>query len=177
MQNQAKEVDELKKKMGQVAEFMGQFREQGKLPSSTIVNPRERFEAANAITLRSGKKVGTSPKTSKSSQVEDEKLQQEDETLDKATTRVEQPLPLPPKPSMPSKTTKVSPNPVTSNVISPNVPFPHRFMQTRNEEEQKDILETFRKVHINITLLDAIKQIPKYAKFFKKLCTTRKQIQ
>ena len=57
MQNQAKEVDELKKQMGQMAEFMGQFREQGKLPSSTTVNPKEKFESANGITLRSGKKV------------------------------------------------------------------------------------------------------------------------
>ena len=161
MQNQAKEVDELKKQMGQVAEFMGHFREQGKLPSSTIVNPRGKFETANAITLRSGKEVGTNPKMSKSSQVEDEKLQQEDEILDKAMTRVEQPLSQPPKPSMPSKTTKVSPNLVTSNVIPPNVPFPRRFMQTRNEEEEKDIMEKFRKVHVNIPLLDAVKQIPK----------------
>ncbi|CAN6560202.1 unnamed protein product [Malus baccata var. baccata] len=30
-----------------------------------------------------------------------------------------------------------------------------------NEEEEKDVLETFRKVHVNIPLLDAIKQIPK----------------
>ncbi|KAM1645453.1 hypothetical protein COP1_006941 [Malus domestica] len=47
-------------------------------------------------------------------------------------------------------------------------------MQAKNEEEEEDVLETFRKVHVNIPLLDAIKQIPKYAKFFKKLCTTRK---
>ncbi|XP_070660539.1 uncharacterized protein [Malus domestica] len=156
---------------------VNEFREQGKLPSSTIVNPKERIETANAITLRSGKKVGPSPKMSKSSQEEDEKLQQEDETLDKPTTRVEQPLPQPPKPSMSSKTTKVSPYPVTSNVFPPNVPFPSRFMQTRNEEDEKGILETFRKVHVNILLLDAIKQILKYAKFFKKLCTTRKGIR
>ncbi|KAM2739061.1 hypothetical protein EV2_033217 [Malus domestica] len=49
-------------------------------------------------------------------------------------------------------------------------------MQAKNEEDEKDILEMIRKVHVNIPLLDAIKQIPKYAKFFKKLCTTRKQI-
>ncbi|CAN6554946.1 unnamed protein product [Malus baccata var. baccata] len=52
-----------------------------------------------------------------------------------------------------------------------------RFLQAKNEEEEKDVLETFRKVHVNIPLLDAIKQIPKYAKFFKKLCTTRKRVQ
>ncbi|KAM2208464.1 hypothetical protein ACFXTI_024457 [Malus domestica] len=49
-------------------------------------------------------------------------------------------------------------------------------MQTQKEESDKDILEIFRKVQVNIPLSDAIKQIPKYAKFFKKLCTTRKQI-
>ena len=68
MQNQAEEVDELKKQMGQVAEFMGQFRDQGKLPSLTIVNPRGGFEFAKAIALRSGKEVGTNPRPSKSIQ-------------------------------------------------------------------------------------------------------------
>ena len=89
MQNQAKEVDELKKQMGQMAEFMGQFRDQGKLPSLTIVNPRGGFETANAITLRSGKEVGTNPQPPKSSKKEDEKLLLEEEEVDKATTRVE----------------------------------------------------------------------------------------
>ncbi|KAM2747048.1 hypothetical protein PS2_022571 [Malus domestica] len=49
-------------------------------------------------------------------------------------------------------------------------------MQSKNEEAEKDILETFRKVQVNIPLLDAIKQVPRYAKFFKELCTTRKRI-
>ncbi|XP_068323189.1 uncharacterized protein, partial [Pyrus communis] len=58
---------------------------------------------------------------------------------------------------------------------SPNVPFPRRFMQEKKEESEKDILETFRKVQVNIPLLDAIKQIPKYAKFLKDLCNTRRR--
>ncbi|KAM2661531.1 hypothetical protein EV2_023828 [Malus domestica] len=40
MQTRDKNVDELEKQVGQIAEFMGQFREQGKLPSSTVVNPK-----------------------------------------------------------------------------------------------------------------------------------------
>ncbi|CAN6685913.1 unnamed protein product [Malus baccata var. baccata] len=129
MQNRDKRMDELEKQVGQVAEFMGQFREQGKLPSLTVVNPRGGVETAKAITLRSGKEVGTEPQPSKSTPKEDEKFQIEE------------------------------------------------FLQAKNEEEEKDVLETFRKVHVNIPLLDAIKQIPKYAKFLKKLCTTRKRIQ
>ncbi|XP_050142182.1 uncharacterized protein LOC126618130, partial [Malus sylvestris] len=54
--------------------------------------------------------------------------------------------------------------------------FPSRFMQTKKEEAEKDILETFRKVQVNIPLLDAIKQVPRYAKFLKELCTTRKRM-
>jgi len=34
------------------------------------------------------------------------------------------------------------------------------------------IIKTFRKVEINISLLDAIKQLP-YVKFLKELCTTK----
>ncbi|CAN6567599.1 unnamed protein product [Malus baccata var. baccata] len=105
-QIQDKRVDNLEKQIGQIAEFMGQIREQGRLPSSTIVNPKGGFETAKAITLRSG-----------------------------------------------------------------------RFLQSKKEEEEKDVLETFRKVQVNIPLLDAIKQIPKYAKCLKKLCTTRKRFR
>ncbi len=38
-------------------------------------------------------------------------------------------------------------------------------------------METYRKVEVNIPLLDAIKQIPKYAKFLKELCTTRRKLR
>ncbi len=43
-QIQDKRVDNLEKQMGQIAEFMGQIREQGRLPSSTVVNPKGGFE-------------------------------------------------------------------------------------------------------------------------------------
>ncbi|KAM1298140.1 hypothetical protein EV1_024616 [Malus domestica] len=49
-------------------------------------------------------------------------------------------------------------------------------MQSKKDKAEKDILETFRKVEVNIPLLDAIKQVPRYAKFLKELCTTRKRI-
>ncbi|KAF1866056.1 hypothetical protein Lal_00013492 [Lupinus albus] len=39
------------------------------------------------------------------------------------------------------------------------------------EEIDKEILDTFRKVKVNIPLFDAIKQIPRYAMFLKELCT------
>ncbi|CAN6707376.1 unnamed protein product [Malus baccata var. baccata] len=138
MQNQNKRVDHLEKQIGQIADFVGKFRDQGQLPSSAIPNPKGGFESAKAILLRSGKEVGAGPK--------------------------------------PSTSGKNVSNSVPTNVFPSNVPFPSRFMQTKKEEAEKDILETFRKVQVNIPLLDAIKQVPRYAKFLKELCTTRKRI-
>ncbi|CAN6711700.1 unnamed protein product [Malus baccata var. baccata] len=176
-QIQDKRVDNLEKQMGQIAEFMGQIREQGRLPSSTVMNPKGGFETAKAIMLRSGKQVGTDSNTSKSSQDEEDKLLQEEAQGAKPTAKDDQTLPNSSSPPKPSQTTKVSPNSTFSSSIPLNVPFPGRFRQSKKEEAEKDILETFRKVQVNIPLLDAIKQIPKYAKFLKKLCTTRKRIR
>ncbi|CAN6579375.1 unnamed protein product [Malus baccata var. baccata] len=175
-QNQDKRVDHLEKQIGQIAEFVGQFRDQGRLPSSTIANPKGGFETAKAITLRSGKQVGTEPQASKSSQKEDEKLLFEEEPQTSPTARMEQPLPQPSCISNPYNSAKVSSNPNSSSSIPLNVPFPSRLRQSKKEENEKDILETFRKVQVNIPLLDAIKQVPRYAKFFKELCTTRRRI-
>ena len=55
------------------------------------------------------------------------------------------------------------------------IPFPHRFMSSKKEQDEKDVLETFRKVQVNIPLLDAIKQIPRYAKFLKELCPNKRK--
>ncbi|KAM2604976.1 hypothetical protein TB2_033831 [Malus domestica] len=100
-----------------------QFREEGKLPSSTIVNSMEGFESAKASTLRNGKEPPNAPKPSNSGKG--------DSIL------------------------------IHSNPIPPNAHFPRRFMQSKKEENEKDILETFRKVQVNIPLLDAIKQVPR----------------
>ncbi|CAN6687761.1 unnamed protein product [Malus baccata var. baccata] len=178
MQNQDKRVDQLEKQIGQIAEFVGKFRDPGQLPSSTIPNPKGGFESAKAITLRSGKEVGAGS-SSKTGHNEDELMQMEEEESKQPTTKVVPPLPqVPNVPNLPNSAHKgknVS-NSVHTNVFPSNVPFPSRFMQTKKEEAEKDILETFRKVQVNIPLLDAIKQVPRYAKFLKELCTTRKRM-
>ncbi|KAM1787839.1 hypothetical protein ACFX11_038202 [Malus domestica] len=161
--------------MGQMAEFMGQFsREQGKLPSSTNVNPKGGFESAKDIMLRSGKKVGSESDTPKSAQKEDEKLQNEEGSTSTPTERVNQPLPQAPIIPKSAKQGKLSSNSLNTNLT--HVPFTRRFMQSKKDESEKDILETFRKVQVNIPLLEAIKQVPKYAKFLKELCTTKRRI-
>ncbi|KAM1814431.1 hypothetical protein ACFX11_028099 [Malus domestica] len=177
-ENQNKRVDQLEKQMGQIAEVVGQIRDQGKLPSSTIPNPKGGFESAKAITLRSGKEVGAGS-SSKTGHKEDEMLQMEEEESNQPTAKVEITLPQvsdAPKLSNLSNKGKNVSNSVSTNVVPSNALFLSRFVQTKKEEAEKDILETLRKVQVNIPLLDAIKQVPRYAKFLKELCTTRKRI-
>ncbi|CAN6576790.1 unnamed protein product [Malus baccata var. baccata] len=179
MQNQDKRVDQLEKQIGQIAEFVGKFQDPGQLPSSTIQNPKGGFESAKAILLRSGKEIGAGSTPSQTSPKSDVNVLIEDEESSMPTAKVVPPLPQVPKaPNLSNSANKgknVS-NSVHTNVFPSNVPFPSRFMQTKKEEAEKDILETFRKVQVNIPLLDAIKQVPRYAKFLKEFCTTRKRM-
>ncbi|KAM1470422.1 hypothetical protein ACFXTO_041475 [Malus domestica] len=174
MQNQDKRVDQIEKQIGQIAEFVGQFREQGKLPSLTVVNLKGGFESAKAIMLRSGKEVGSESDTPKSAQKEDEKLQNEEENTSTPTERVNQPLPQALIIPKSAKQGKLSSNSLNTNLT--HVAFPRRFMQLKKDESEKDILKTFWKVQVNIPLLEAIKQVPKYAKFLKELCTTKRRM-
>ncbi|CAN6554997.1 unnamed protein product [Malus baccata var. baccata] len=178
LENQNKRVDQLEKQMGQIAEVVGQIRDQGRLPSSTIPNPKGGFESAKAITLRSGKEVGAGS-SSKTGHNEDEILQMEEKESRPPTTKVVPSLPqvsnAPKLSNLFDKGKNVS-NSVSTNVVPSNAPFPSRFVQTKKEEAENDILETLRKVQVNIPLLDAIKQVLRYAKFLKELCTTRKRM-
>ncbi len=54
--------------------------------------------------------------------------------------REEQPLLQSPKAPAQPNSGKVVPNSTHSNPIPPNVPFPRRFMQSKKEENEKDIL-------------------------------------
>ncbi|XP_061355838.1 uncharacterized protein LOC133300333 [Gastrolobium bilobum] len=67
----------------------------------------------------------------------------------------------------------------TSDVHIP-LPFPQRATQSKKQSAKardKEILDTFRKVEVNIPLLDAIQQIPRYAKFLKELCTNKRRLK
>jgi hypothetical protein len=56
-------------------------------------------------------------------------------------------------------------------------PFPQRLVKPKKEKQLLDVFETLKKVEINIPLLDAIKQIPSYAKFLKDCCTNKRKFQ
>ncbi|XP_076935554.1 uncharacterized protein LOC143602260 [Bidens hawaiensis] len=75
------------------------------------------------------------------------------------------------------KKTEVS-KPLKNEVkFYPPPPFPERLRGTRKEREEQEIMETFQKIEVNIPLLESIKQVPRYAKFLKQLCTSKKKLK
>lgn len=44
-------------------------------------------------------------------------------------------------------------------------------------DKEREILGVFRKVALNIPLLDVIKLVPKYAKLLKDLCTHKRRMK
>ncbi|XP_052622830.1 uncharacterized protein LOC128128071 [Lactuca sativa] len=121
----------------------------------------------SAITLRSGKTLGESQPKRVSREDKDEEI-------------IVEPLKVVVPPKEPVVPNVDQPDPskkrIKPYVIPP--PFPSRLASSKKqEEEEKEFLETFRKVQLNISLLDAIKQIPCYAKFLKDLCTNKRKFK
>ncbi|CAM8940518.1 unnamed protein product [Rhodiola kirilowii] len=59
--------------------------------------------------------------------------------------------------------------------ISTSLPFLVLARVPKQHVMDEDVFELFSKVEINIPLLEAIKQIPRYAKFLKEICTNRRR--
>jgi hypothetical protein len=51
----------------------------------------------------------------------------------------------------------------------PRAPFPQRLGKPKHDLMNSEIYELFKQVKVNIPLLDAIQQVPSYAKFLKDL--------
>ncbi|WP_222196275.1 hypothetical protein, partial [Modestobacter italicus] len=165
-------ISKIETQLGQLAASLSR-REEGKLPSQVVGNPKGTYmaegstsqdpqcnEDVQAVTvLRSGKivdnKVGEKEKEKnekKKAQVSEEEKEKEkdsDATRNKLPTALD--------------------DPVASYV--PKAPFPSALIApgktTKKGASMSDMLEVFKSVHINLPLLDAIKQIPSYAKFLK----------
>ncbi|CAN6678310.1 unnamed protein product [Malus baccata var. baccata] len=157
-----------------ISKFDGQQHQPGRLPSQTVVNPNAK--QMNIVTLRSGKEVfkqsrmqkRTRKDTNEQGELQTKNLEQDETSTE--TKKSSKATKLNTKDS--DKVSKEVQNSFNSCVP---VPFPRRFMKSKKEQTDKAILDTFRKVQVNLPLLDAIKQVPKYAKFLKELCTNKRR--
>jgi hypothetical protein len=57
----------------------------------------------------------------------------------------------------------------------PKAPYPDILLESKKGGKFEDILEVFKQVQINIPFLDAIQQVPSYAKFLKDLIKVKRK--
>jgi len=129
---------------------------QNRLPSQPYPNPKENV---SAITLRSGKEL-KEPRKSRDLEPE---LEVKGAELELDTDSHQTTKEIGEKKREPYKSIP---------------PFPSRFQSPTSKvnEANQEIFETLKKVEINIPLHDAMKQVPRYAKFLKELCATKRKL-
>jgi hypothetical protein len=159
-----------KLQMGQMANTHN-MREEGKLPSQPVANPKGHYMAEPSIsnhqqmlaitTLRSGRMVDNHVQEKVDKQTEIPQNLQKD-TGKQVNTEASSPS---------------APNPEL--LYEPRVPFPERLKEPSHFWKQgkkiQDMMGVFKQVKVNIPLLDAIKQVPAYAKFLEDLCTQKRK--
>ncbi|KAL4315479.1 hypothetical protein AHAS_Ahas15G0189200 [Arachis hypogaea] len=57
------------------------------------------------------------------------------------------------------------------------LPYPQRFKGENKEKQYSKFLEILKTLHINIPFIEALEQMPLYAKFMKELLTKKKSLK
>ncbi|KAE8661092.1 DNA-directed RNA polymerase V subunit 5C-like [Hibiscus syriacus] len=124
-----------------------QERQQGRLPSDTEVTKGPGKEHCNVLTLRSGTQINRQDKEEDFAKV-------------------------------PDYDAKVKENFIpAAKEARPPPPFPQRLKKHNNEVQFKKFVDILDQLHINIPLLEAVEQMPMYAKFMKDICTKKRKVE
>ncbi|KAG9458320.1 hypothetical protein H6P81_002828 [Aristolochia fimbriata] len=138
-------------------------RPRGALPSNSEVNPKDQVKA---ITLRSGKTL-EEHQPQEQPTMEAEKTQKGEEEKEKEKVS---------PPVSPRRKKDKDALPITDIDIR-HLPYPSRAKFDILESSFAIFLETFKKLQINIPLLEALRQIPLYGKFLKEVLSEKRKIE
>ncbi|XP_050909358.1 uncharacterized protein LOC127123153 [Lathyrus oleraceus] len=163
LKNTGASIKNLEIQMSQIAQQLAGSQQQGVLPSSTITNPRENNHV-NAVTTRNGKSKEV---PEKSSEEEDLLLEvdleiKENEVANEEVISDERVV----------KDKVIDPKPAFK------LPYPTRNKKKgQHEKNFEKFLEMFKKLELNIPFLEALEQMPTYAKFMKDIISKKRTIE
>ncbi|KAL0412296.1 UNVERIFIED_CONTAM: hypothetical protein Slati_3819300 [Sesamum latifolium] len=145
-QNQDASIRNLEVQIGQLVSIVSGRRE-GQLPNDTKKNSRKQV---NAIFVRNERPIRDEPLKE---QVEEAQAKKEEESQEE---------------------TKGSPLKLNLDAIPPYIPYPKRILKANLDKNFRNFLEIFKKIHVNIPLIDALLQMPSSAKFLKEVLSNKK---
>lgn len=136
----------------------------GQLPGQTEPNPKGHI---NAISLRSGKELQEpTRRVTEHDNTAKEVIELSEEVQEKTGLEDEA-----------KKPEKEEPTVIPIKPYKPPVPFPQRLAQAKLEKKYGKFLDILKKLHINIPFLDAISEMPSYAKFLKDMLSNKRKIE
>ncbi|XP_050229333.1 uncharacterized protein LOC126678479 [Mercurialis annua] len=151
-------IHKLELQLGQLARTVAE-REQGKLPSNTENNPKE---GVMAISLRSGTQVETGSKGKKVIEIVDDGDDKEESEHDaKQGNNLDK---------------EVVAAPSVKPYVPP-IPYPQRLKKKTTDNNFQHFLNAFKKIELNIPILQALAKMPSYAKFLKELVSNKSKLE
>ncbi|KAK8593454.1 hypothetical protein V6N12_045535 [Hibiscus sabdariffa] len=172
LQNHDATLKSLETQVGQISHILNS-RPIGGFPSDTEVAKGATHEQCKAITTRSGKilksnqggmAANPSPATDTPAEAEEPAKVSEDLSNPHTTTG---------ESSAESSHTHTG-KPEESR---PPPPFPQRLKKQKQDYQFKKFFDILKQVHINLPLVEALQQMPNYAKFLKDMVTRKKHIE
>ena len=167
--NTSASLKNLETQVGQLALNM-QTQNKGIFPSDTQKNPKD----CMAVQLRSGKEVSNSSGKERKERTEEEQeetgKEEKKNMLEKITEARKQAQTEYPDRSCEHKQKE------KAQAYTPTVPFPQRLQKARREEQFSKFSDIFKKIEINIPFVEAINQMPNYAKFMKEILSKKRKI-
>ncbi|XP_058746038.1 uncharacterized protein LOC131618899 [Vicia villosa] len=179
-------IKNLENQVGQLAKQLSEQQPGASFSANTQTNPKEHCKA---IVTRSGKEVNSG--VNEEVIVEDEEeiiVEDEEEEVtvenegEKSEEKIEEELvekERKEKEEREKKDKKVKRNKKINENVSTiplqHLPYPH--VQSRKEDARRyaRFMDVFKQLHINIPFSKALEQMPKYAKFMKKMLTKKKK--
>ncbi|KAK8684709.1 hypothetical protein V6N13_040725 [Hibiscus sabdariffa] len=180
LQSHSSSLRALEGQVGQIASAL-QERQQGCLPSDTEVTKVHNKEHCSALTLRSGTQINVQDKFGGKNEGDsnpitkkaEEELQEEALVeKDKCEGSTSEPAEVANK----NATAKAIPTPAVEEVRPPP-PFPQRLKKHKDDIQFKKFVDILDQLHINVPFLEAVEQMPTYAKFLKEIVTKKRRVE
>ncbi|KAK8568242.1 hypothetical protein V6N13_106179 [Hibiscus sabdariffa] len=174
LQNHDATLKSLETQVGQISQMLN-TRPIGGFPSNTEVAKGATHEQCKAITTRSGRilepttkpaGMAASPSAATDTPAEAERPAMADEDHEDPHTTTGDP-------SAETSHTYMD-KPEESR---PPPPFPQRLKKQKQDYQFKKFFDILKQVHINLPLVEALQQMPNYAKFLKDMVTRKKRIE
>ncbi|XP_070005314.1 uncharacterized protein [Nicotiana sylvestris] len=169
-------IKNIETQLGQLSMALNN-RPQGTLPADTNINPKEQNpNQLMAVSLRNGRDLDKEQEVAQASKETTPAtpipLEGQDE---KGKAKVNEQAAEQVVPLVPQNPNRENPASSEQRVIP--VPFPHRLVKQKKEDQYKKFMEMLRQIQLNIPLMDALREMPGYAKMMKDLMSQKFDFQ